>query len=222
MKELTEILDPGKLLENTAKTALGFIEKMIGPACEEFGLAISDNVKYWRFKNKIDITLKAKKFLESKGIEPKQVEPKIVIPLLESGSMENNDDLQTMWAALLANAADPTSAKKITPSFIEILKQLSSAEVKLLNQMHVLVSKKSNVEKLKMTFDKKKIMQFLSATSEQFDFMTSNLYRLGICQPPSSGGAKIGPFPIAVMTYELFSFTPFGYDFINACKFDTN
>jgi len=41
------------------------------------------------------------------GFQPQVVPPKVLFPLLEGASFEDNEDLHTMWAALLANAADP-------------------------------------------------------------------------------------------------------------------
>jgi hypothetical protein len=44
--------DPtSKAMEEAAKIAEKFLGKLVGPALEESGGILSDNVKYWRFKN---------------------------------------------------------------------------------------------------------------------------------------------------------------------------
>jgi len=67
------------------------------------------------------------------GFTPQAVPPKILFPLLEGASFEESEDLHTMWAALLANAASPENAGKVRPGFIAILKEISPHEVALLN-----------------------------------------------------------------------------------------
>src|SRR6266478_5885319 len=62
----------------------------------------------------------------------KAVPPKILFPLLEGASFEENEDLHTMWAALLANAASPEDAPKVRPGFIAILRQMAPDEAEAL------------------------------------------------------------------------------------------
>jgi hypothetical protein len=69
-----------KGIEEAAKMARDYLDKLVAPALEEGGGIIGDTVAYWRFKNKVNLVLKAKAFLESKGIEPKQLLPKVVAP----------------------------------------------------------------------------------------------------------------------------------------------
>jgi len=57
-----------------------------------------------------------------------QVPPKILFPLLEGASLEENEQLDDMWAALLANAASSVHAERVRPGFIATLKQMSPDE----------------------------------------------------------------------------------------------
>jgi hypothetical protein len=63
---------------------------------------------------------------------PKAVPIKILFPLLEGASLEENEDLHTMWAALLANAASPTKSEMVRPGFIAIMRQMAPDEAVLL------------------------------------------------------------------------------------------
>jgi hypothetical protein len=59
----------------------------------------------------------------------------VLHPLLESASLQEDDELQERWANLLANAADPRKGSPVTPAFIAILKDLSPREVKFLDAL---------------------------------------------------------------------------------------
>lgn len=83
-----------------------FAEKLIGPTFEEVGLLISDNIKYYRFKNQISILTKAKKYVKEKNIDIKHIPIKILVPLLENASLEEDDHLQNKWAFMIGNLAD--------------------------------------------------------------------------------------------------------------------
>jgi hypothetical protein len=48
---------------------------------------------------------KTAKMIEDAGVAPQPVEDKLVVEILRGASLEDNDELHTMWAALLANAA---------------------------------------------------------------------------------------------------------------------
>jgi hypothetical protein len=66
------------------------------------------------------------------GFTPQAVPPKILFPLLEGASLEDNEDLHDMWAALLANAAFSENADIVRPGFIATLRQMAPDEAALL------------------------------------------------------------------------------------------
>lgn len=53
--------------------------------------------------------------------------------MLEGVSYEEDESMHTMWAALLVNAAQPSTAAQVRPGFIALLKQMSPDEAHLLN-----------------------------------------------------------------------------------------
>jgi hypothetical protein len=79
---------------------------------------------------------KAEKMTEEAGFTPQAVPPKILFPLLEGVSFEENEELHTMWAALLANAASVGTAEVVRPGFIAILKQMAPDEAALLKWIY--------------------------------------------------------------------------------------
>jgi hypothetical protein len=62
------------------------------------------------------------------------VPPKIVLPLLQNATMENEDDLHSLWAALLATSLDADGAE-VHRKFVTILSDLTSADAVVLKLM---------------------------------------------------------------------------------------
>jgi hypothetical protein len=58
----------------------------------------------------------------------------VLVPLLEGGSLEEDESMAERWAALLANATDP-DAPDVPPAFPDVLRQLSTDDARLLDHM---------------------------------------------------------------------------------------
>lgn len=119
-------------LEVVFRPVADLIQKIAGPAAEEFGLTLKDHVRLVRLKRQVRLWQRAKEFLEQAGIDPKRVPLKLLGPIIESGSLEEDDLLQDKWAALLANAA-AGHEDEIHPSFVQVLKQVSALEAHFLD-----------------------------------------------------------------------------------------
>jgi hypothetical protein len=110
------------------------IGRIAGPAADEIGEYLKAVVKPYTTARKVEALLKAQRMLREKGISPQSVPPSLLLPILEGASIEDDEDLHTRWAALLANAA--TSPELVHPSYIEILKQLSPQDAALLDKLY--------------------------------------------------------------------------------------
>src|SRR5438132_72971 len=100
------------------------VRRMLGPAADEVAEQLRTEIKVYRYGRTLTLLKKAEKMANDAGFMPQAVPLKILFPLLEGASFEENEDLHTMWAALLANAASPENGGKISPGFIAILKQM--------------------------------------------------------------------------------------------------
>lgn len=121
-------------IEKGLDLAREFLGKLISPTIEEVGLLISDNVKYLRFKNQINILLKAKQYVEKRNIKVKEIPIKILVPLLDKASLEENEDLQNKWASMLANLVD-SSTNLQNQIFPYLLSQISIEEFEQLREL---------------------------------------------------------------------------------------
>ena len=106
---------------------------MLGPASGEFAERIRDEIRLYRFGRQLELLKKAEKMAQDAGYTPKAVPIKILFPLLEGASLEENEDLHTMWAALLAHASDPKTCELVRPSFADLLKLMTPEMAWLLN-----------------------------------------------------------------------------------------
>jgi len=109
----------------------GIVKRMLGPAADEVAEMWRDKVRLYRYSRQLKCVEKAEKMAISAGFTPKAVSPKILFPLLEGASMEEDENLHDMWAALLANASTDWSAQ-VRPSFIRLLQDMAPDEAKLM------------------------------------------------------------------------------------------
>src|SRR5688572_1915560 len=93
----------GALAAAIPVTAL--VRQMLGPAADEVAEMWRDQIRIYRYGRQLSLLKKAERMAQEAGFIPKAVPPKILFPLLEGASMEEDEGLHNMWAALLANAS---------------------------------------------------------------------------------------------------------------------
>jgi len=199
-----------------------FLEKIVGPSLEELGGLLADQVRLFRFKKQIKILEKAQKILLDKGINPRKVSLKTLVPILEEGSLEEDESMSDRWASLLATAADPSSAISVQPSFPEILKELSPKEALILDKIFDLVVSE-HIPRNQWTSRGavgESVKQVLRLSDEEFEIAIDNLYRLRLCSPPSMTIKGISPpgRQFQLQMKEVICLTDFGFAFVSACR----
>ena len=162
------------------------------------------------------------------------VPPRLFLPMLEAASIEGDEDLHTRWAALLANAA--ASPESVHPSYIEVLKQLTPVEARLLDALYKIAKGKQwqKVETSAVTDE-----EFRAAGAKLFTWF-SNLIRLGLVQISFDIEHRSREIKVKMPTYDMskwqgnwgvegegyfdgeleetYLFTQFAVDFVNACR----
>jgi Abortive infection alpha len=79
---------------------------------------------------------KTERMLRDAEIAPHPVVDKLWIDIVRGAAVEDNEDLHTMWAALLANAASAEYSEMVRPGFVALLKQLGADEATILNALY--------------------------------------------------------------------------------------
>src|SRR5579864_2560882 len=108
------------------------VSSLLGPAAQEIGLELGDTAIRWRLRrNALKVGRRTMTILDETGVRRRAVLPNILVPLLENASLETDEDLQERWALLLVTAAD-ADGPNLTRAFVEILKELTPADARLL------------------------------------------------------------------------------------------
>lgn len=183
-------------IEKGLDLAKDFLGKLISPTVEEVGLLLSDNIKLYRFKNQVKILLKAKKYVEDKNIKLKEIPTKILVPLLENASLEDNEDIQDKWAAMIANFANSKNnlQNQIFPYLLSQISIEEYDELKYLQQREIAFEKKyHDILKLPQnSWERNKALKDYEREKIEGHYLTleeyekANLVRLGLVRqlPP--------------------------------------
>ncbi|MEX0827454.1 MAG: Abi-alpha family protein, partial [Haliea sp.] len=100
------------------------------------GLLVGDWLRARRMENASRIFEKTKSILEDRGIDPADeqcVSPRLGVPYLESASLESDDELQDVWARLMANAMDPNTNITLRQEYIETLREFEPIDALVLS-----------------------------------------------------------------------------------------
>lgn len=128
-----EILKAGA--EAAVKPFSNLLERLAGPAVDELGLTLRDSIRVFRFRRQVRLFQRLQETLDEAGVVPEPVPIKILAPAVAYAALEDDDDLQDRWAALLSNAANPERRDTIAPYFVDMLRSLSSSDARLLDRI---------------------------------------------------------------------------------------
>lgn len=193
----TELAKEG--ISGAVEAAKEFLSKLVGPATEEIGLLLQDQVKLYRFKNQLRILAKAEAMLLKAGRTPTAVPFRTLLPILEAAASEDDESLSTKWAALLANSAAKAEEYASHPSFLRILSEIAPIEARFLDS---LLSKGG--ETYWNSF-RTELAKTLEVTEGDIDQYYGNLFRLGLVRISAKergpkGVVQVGPFGKAFLS----------------------
>jgi hypothetical protein len=116
---------------DAAREAGGFIAKYIHGPLEQATGIWTDKLKYIRWERQVTLMQRANTKMAALGLsEPPRALPlKIAIPILQEGSMEEDDYLQDRWANLLVNAS---GGVEVRATYISMLRDMTSLDVQIL------------------------------------------------------------------------------------------
>lgn len=190
----------------------------LSPAFKPLVGIAADHFEVWRAERRMRLNSRFETFLRERGLSSptREVAPTFLLPLLEHAGVEADDDLQDVWAEMLANAADANSDTERRTAFIGILKELSIFDVKILSLIHEIAPTTENGIVYTGNFPDSKSQKDdghrPSLTREDVAVSLGNLARLGcISLSPAIGG---------VMVSTHVQLTPLGKAFIKSCTRD--
>jgi hypothetical protein len=107
--------------------------KLAGPLASELGQMMGDKARVYRTQNWLRCERRIAKMLLEAKAEPRAIPSRLFLPALEASSLEDDADLQELWAALIANMA--THDMETPSAYITFLKELSRCEALALQDL---------------------------------------------------------------------------------------
>lgn len=130
----------GKLLEVASALGNYFSRFSDGPFSQS-ARYIAEQIQFARYESQLSFLEKIQTRIAANPqikAHRRNVPLKVLVPLIEAATLEENDDLQEKWAALLLNAADSTFSIEIQRSYLSMLAELSVMDAKILEAVYAL------------------------------------------------------------------------------------
>ena len=114
--------------------ASAFLARLCLPAAEELGLALRDRISAWRATNALQMLNKAHDIYTKNALHraTDRLNPRLVHIAIEEASWIDDTHVQSMWAGLLAASASSEPSSDDNLLFMNLLKQLSTLEARIL------------------------------------------------------------------------------------------
>jgi hypothetical protein len=127
--------------------------------------------------------------LKARGIEkPEQPSMSVALPLLIAAADESRDELQDLWARLLAAATDPERAKFFRIRFIEAAKKMDPLDAAVLQQVASPGGNGAVTGQIRNN-----IAGALQVSRDEVDISIDNLVNLGLIFMTHTPDGGIGP-----------------------------
>lgn len=217
-KAVSEIAKATQEGTKAIREAGGFFGRYLDGPLRQASLILEDRLQFARAERLLQLREKFETKLKSRNLtddDKRAIEFKVAVPLLEFGSLEDNDFLQDMWAELLTNAVDATSGIEVTKSFVSILSEFGPLEAKLLQFIadapdHIKGPNSSvvNTQEFPNYLESHEVEK--TKPSDEIKVALWNLHRLGcVTAAPGWDGA---------MFVQLVSLTTLGERILIACR----
>lgn len=195
-KAVQEVAKAAGQAIDAAREAGGFIARFVsGPLEQGIGI-FEDRLKYMRWERQVRYMQRAQEFLRLAGLSSptRPVPLKLAIPLIQGATLEEDDNLQDRWAALLVNAANANFKGEVRRSYVTILEQLTPLDAQVLDMLLTLPFEQSQHDGIvtaelpahvRVTGEKE---QEFSLPPDEVVLSLSNLARLGCIRPTMTWG----------------------------------
>jgi hypothetical protein len=142
-KALQELAKAGGKAIDASRSVGGWLNRVFGQGIEDaVALHWSERIKARRIERAIydweklaELMSKVEARLKAKGVHTLRLPPpKIALAIIENATIEDDDDLHSMWANLLATGLDP-SADEIHKKYVSVLADLTGADAVVLRSL---------------------------------------------------------------------------------------
>lgn len=166
----------------SAELVTGLLVRMLGGPADAVGEVLAEPIREWqrkRLERAREVITGAATILERAGEEPQPVPGRILMPILEHSSLEEDDDLRSKWAGLLANAASLGLGNRILPGYADILRQLTPVQARIIDWMYGDSYQLGPGEPAHWpSVQRDEVMEHFALTRQDYTLLASDLHRL--------------------------------------------
>lgn len=145
-KTVDNAIEAAKSSSQALEHLTDLFNKLAGPLASELGQMMGDKARVYRMRNWLKCEHRIAEMLLEAKAEPHAIPSRLFLPALEAASLEDDADLQELWAGLIANMA--TYDMETPSAYITFLKELSRYEALALEDLFDMI-----VQKWKMPAD---------------------------------------------------------------------
>lgn len=121
-----------KIAEPLAEEGVKLLSAVCGKPAGEVGGIVTDQLRYWRWRNRLRVAAKAAKLLEESKVAAKITPPGFLLPLLEAAGDSDDEAVQDLWGKLLAAGIEKESARH--PAFRKTIERMSGDDGRFLEK----------------------------------------------------------------------------------------
>jgi hypothetical protein len=202
---------------------------VIGEPVESAVGMLSDRLRFMRWERQLRMVDRCEEIIRRRKIEgeTRPVPPKLALPIFENASLEEDDQLQDLWANLLSSALDPNFNGTLRNAFIDIIKQLEIVDAHILSYLYQSYTnsvKKKEIGKdespTSIGWGRDAIIKDLKISSLVYENSVDNLMRVRCVKSLvlMCTSLKVGPEPMTIdKGYDCICLTSLGKSFVEAC-----
>jgi hypothetical protein len=160
----------------------GWASKVLGTVPEDIvGILGGDWLRVRRSENLANMLWRAIARLDARKQEPSNPALSLTIPIMVAAAEESRDELQDIWARLLAAALDPTRQRKFRILFIEVAKKLDPVDAVVLREL----GKKPRIRDVQESVQyRRDFPKLVNLTPDETSVSLSNLGSLRLVDNP--------------------------------------
>lgn len=217
-----EIAKAAQEASKFGQKALEIWDTYLGEISRDLIETVGYPVKTWKYKNLLKHFDKVRAIHDKRGLEgkPTPLPPRYAIQLIENVSREDNETIQNMWAALTANATDPSKQININKILIDVLSKLEPLDTDILNQFWELNFKafmRHGKPAIMIKFLIEDLSKKINASKTDIELSLQNLNRLGCIDIPKESSEDMPPAEYSIIEAP-FNLTLIGHSLMEACK----
>lgn len=185
------------------------------------GDIILDKLNYYRWDNAIKFLDKYESLKKSRNLLGKEtpIPPKFLFDILDNAFLEDNHEIQELWANLLVNWQDAERRADIRMVYIEILKNFSANEIKMLHFLFTCDDSEEIRTNKAIYIQGDNLQQVLGFSDEEYELCMLNLFRMYCCEGFHHENSGISVGNIEVLTnggIRKFRITTLGYKLLDS------